>query len=172
MKQALILLISLFFMHTTFSAPIPNALEESKRFFEENKKKEGVVTLPTGVQYKVIQAGKGTTAGPHDFVTIHYKGTFLNGTEFDSSYKNKEPVTFDLDNIIPGLSEALQRMQPGAKWIIYIPPALAYGVKGVKDKIPPNTALVFEVELMSVLREPPMTDEDNVEQVTGQDKFY
>jgi FKBP-type peptidyl-prolyl cis-trans isomerase FklB len=124
-------------------------LAEGKAFLEENKKKEGVKTLPSGLQYKVLKEGTGKTPKATDEVTVNYKGTFINGTEFDSSYKRGKPATFQLDKVIRGWTEALQLMKEGSKWQLFIPPELAYGDRG-GGPIPPNTTLIFEVELISV----------------------
>ena len=124
-------------------------LAEGKAFLEENKKKEGVKTLPSGLQYKVLKEGTGKTPKATDEVTVNYKGTFINGTEFDSSYKRGKPATFQLDKVIRGWTEALQVMKEGSKWQLFIPPELAYGDRG-GGPIPPNTTLIFEVELISV----------------------
>ncbi len=123
--------------------------EEAKKFLEENKTKEGVVALPSGLQYKVIKEGSGPKPKETDSVTVHYKGTFLDGTTFDSSYERGEPVTFPLNRVIKGWTEALQLMPVGSKWILYIPPNLAYGKEG-NQRIPPNALLQFEVELLNI----------------------
>lgn len=125
-------------------------LVKSNKFFADNKKKSNVKTLSSGLQYTEITAGNGTSPKIGDTVTVNYRGTLLNGTEFDSSYSRKEPTTFPLENLIPGWLEALQMMKPGAKWKLYIPPQLAYGDKGAGRVIEPNSALIFEVELVSV----------------------
>jgi FKBP-type peptidyl-prolyl cis-trans isomerase len=127
--------------------------QEGEKFLEENKKKEGVVTLPSGLQYKVITEGKGKKPKATDTVTTHYRGTLLNGTEFDSSYKRNEPATFPLSGVIPGWTEALQLMSEGSKYELYIPSKLAYGERGAGREIPPNATLKFEVELISVKEE-------------------
>jgi len=124
-------------------------LMDGKAFLEQNQKKPDVITLPTGLQFKVIQEGAGDPPGPIDMVTVHYRGTLIDGTEFDSSYKRGEPSTFAINAIIPGWSEALQLMKPGAKWTLYIPPELAYGERGVGRTIGPNSVLIFDVELIS-----------------------
>lgn len=124
--------------------------KEGKAFLAENGKKPGVVTLPSGLQYKVIKAGAGASPKADDTVTTHYKGTLLNGTEFDSSYKRGEPATFPVSGVIKGWTEALQLMNPGAKWQLFIPSELAYGARGAGNDIGPDSALVFEVELISV----------------------
>lgn len=125
-------------------------LVKSNKFFADNKKKKDVKTLSSGLQYTEITAGNGTPPKIGDTVTVNYRGTLLNGTEFDSSYSRKEPTTFPLENLIPGWLEALQMMKPGSKWKLYVPPQLAYGDKGAGRIIEPNSALIFEVELVSV----------------------
>ena len=124
-------------------------LAEGKAFLEENKKKEGVKTLPSGLQYKILKEGSGKTPKATDEVTVNYKGTLINGTEFDSSYKRGKPATFPVDKIIRGWTEALQLMKEGSKWQLFIPPELGYGDRG-GGPIPPNSTLIFEVELISV----------------------
>lgn len=118
-------------------------------FLAANKSKEGVVTTASGLQYKVLTEGAGTPPKANDTVTVHYKGTLLDGTEFDSSYKRGQPATFGVGQVIKGWTEALQLMKPGAKWQLFIPPDLAYGPQG-RPGIPPNALLQFEVELISV----------------------
>lgn len=125
-------------------------LAKSKAFFAENKNKPNVTTLPSGLQYTVLTPGKGNSPKLGDSVTVNYRGTLLNGTEFDSSYKRNESTTFPLENLIPGWQEALLLMKPGAKWKVYVPPQLAYGDKGAGQAIEPNSALIFEIELVSV----------------------
>lgn len=125
-------------------------LEDNKKFLAENKKKAGVTELPSGLQYIVVQTGKGESPKEDSNVTVHYRGTFLNGEEFDSSARHgSEPVTFNLGKVIPGFREAISRMQPGAKWQIFIPSDLAYGPQGAPPTIGPNEALIFEIELVS-----------------------
>lgn len=119
-------------------------------FLAANGKKEGVVTLPSGLQYKVLAAGKGKSPGATDNVTVHYRGTLVDGTEFDSSYRRNAPATFGVDRVIAGWKEALPRMKEGAKWQLFVPSKLAYGEQGAGAKIPPDSALIFEVELLSV----------------------
>ncbi len=127
------------------------ALEAGRNFLAENKSKEGVVELPSGLQYEVLKAGEGASPEVDDTVTVHYRGTLLNGEEFDSSYSHGEqPVTFQLNGVIEGFREALTRMQPGAKWRIFIPSEMAYGARGAPPAIGPNEALIFEIELISV----------------------
>jgi len=123
--------------------------KEGEAFLAENKKKEGVKTLPNGLQYKVITEGAGKSPKAKDIVVAHYRGTRIDGTEFDSSYQRKEPATFKLDNVIKGWQEALILMKEGAKWQIFIPSDLAYGENGA-GPIEPNAVLVFDVELVKV----------------------
>ena len=107
-------------------------------------------TLPSGLQYKVIQPGTGKTPGGTDKVTVHYRGTLVDGSEFDSSHKRGKPASFQVGRVVKGWTEALQLMQEGAKWELFIPPELAYGERGAGARIPPNSTLIFEVELISV----------------------
>lgn len=123
---------------------------EGEAFLEENKKKEGVKTLPSGLQYKVITEGSGRSPKESDTVTVNYRGTFVDGTEFDSSYKRGEPATFPVKGVIPGWVEALPLMKEGAKWQLFIPSGLAYGETGAGNAIGPNATLIFEVELISI----------------------
>jgi FKBP-type peptidyl-prolyl cis-trans isomerase len=124
-------------------------LSEGKAFMEANKRKEGVITLPSGLEYKVLREGTGRTPRSIDQVTINYIGSFIDGTEFDNSYKRGTPLTIKVDQIIPGWKEALQSMKEGSKWQLFIPPELAYGDR-VVGPIPPNSTLVLEVELISI----------------------
>jgi len=125
---------------------------EEKAFLEENAQKDGVVVLPSGVQYKVIEEGEGPGPGPgpEDRVKVHYRGTFVDGKEFDSSYRRNRPAEFGLNQVIKGWSEALQLMKVGAKWEIYIPGKLAYGDQG-RPGIGPNKMLIFEVQLLEIM---------------------
>lgn len=125
-------------------------LEAGQAFLEANKKKAGVVALPSGLQYKVITAGKGKQPKSTDTVVAHYRGTLINGTEFDSSYQRNEPATFPVGGVIKGWQEALPLMKEGAKWQIFIPADLAYGPRGAGAAIGPNEALIFDIELLSV----------------------
>lgn len=118
-------------------------------FLAENGAREGVVTLPSGLQYEILTAAEGPTPEPTDQVTTHYRGTLLDGTQFDSSYDRGQPATFPLDGVITGWTEALQLMSPGAKWRLYIPPELAYGDRA-QGPIPANATLIFDVELISI----------------------
>jgi FKBP-type peptidyl-prolyl cis-trans isomerase FklB len=115
-----------------------------------NAKKEGVVSLPSGLQYKVIKEGTGKPPGPRDSVTVNYSGTSINGTEFDNSHKRNAPATFRVDSVIRGWSKALQLMKVGSKSKLYLPSELAYGERGAGGKIPPNSPLIFEVEVISI----------------------
>ena len=127
-------------------------IEAGKKFLEENKKREGVVTLPSGLQYEVITEGNvGRYAKATDQVQCHYEGTLIDGTLFDSSIKRGEPAVFGVNQVIPGWVEALQLMPEGSKWKLYIPSDLAYGARGAGEMIPPHSTLVFEVELLEVL---------------------
>ena len=126
------------------------ALKAGEAFLAENTGKEGVTTLPSGLQYKVITAGAGKSPQKSDKVTVNYRGTLIDGTEFDSSYSRNKPATFGVGKVIPGWTEALQLMKEGDKWKLVIPSKLAYGERGAGARIPPNSTLVFEVELISV----------------------
>ena len=117
-------------------------------FLTENGAREGVLTTPSGLQYEVLEAGAGASPGADDRVQVHYRGTLLDGTEFDSSYARGEPVVFGVGQVISGWTEALQLMQVGAKYKLFIPSDLAYGAGGAGDLIGPNAALIFEVELL------------------------
>jgi FKBP-type peptidyl-prolyl cis-trans isomerase FklB len=119
-------------------------------FLAQNARKQGVTTLPSGLQYKVIATGAGKSPQKSDKVTVNYRGTLIDGTEFDSSYSRNQPASFGVGQVIPGWTEALQLMKEGDKWEIYIPSKLGYGERGAGGKIPPNSALIFEVELISV----------------------
>ena len=127
-------------------------LDKSAKFLEENKTKEGVVSLESGLQYKILQKGEGESPSAEDTVTVNYTGTLIDGTMFDSSVERGKPVTFPVNRVIPGWTEALQLMKPGSIWILYIPPYLAYGDQGAGGVIGPNQALIFQVELISVTK--------------------
>lgn len=124
--------------------------KEGEAFLAANKTKDGVVTLPSGLQYKILQDGTGPKPTSSDTVSVNYRGTLLNGTEFDSSYKRGQPATFGVGQIIKGWTEALQLMPVGSKWQIFIPSDQAYGTRGAGRDIGPNSTLVFEVELLSI----------------------
>lgn len=125
-------------------------LKEGEAFLAANKTKEGVVTLPSGLQYKILKEGTGSKPTLNDTVICNYRGTFLNGKEFDSSYKRGQPSTFPVVGVIPGWTEALQLMPVGSKWQLFIPSKLAYGDAGHGRDIEPNATLIFEVELLSI----------------------
>jgi FKBP-type peptidyl-prolyl cis-trans isomerase FklB len=124
--------------------------QEGETFLAENAKKEGVITLPSGLQYKVIKAGTGKKPKLTDEVTTHYRGMLIDGTEFDSSYKRGEPTSFPVDGVIAGWTEALQLMPVGSKWQLFIPSNLAYGPRGAGNVIGPNAALIFDIELLAI----------------------
>jgi FKBP-type peptidyl-prolyl cis-trans isomerase FklB len=124
--------------------------KDGEAFLAENKKKDGVVTLPDGLQYKILKDGTGPTPKKTDKVKVNYKGSLINGTEFDSSYKRNEPAVFQVDRVIAGWTEALQLMKVGSKWDVYIPSNLAYGEHGNGFVIGPNQTLIFEIELLSI----------------------
>ena len=127
------------------------AIEQGKAFLEENKKRAGIITLPSGLQYEVINEGTGKKPQATDQVRCHYEGTLIDGTLFDSSIQRGEPAVFGVNQVIPGWVEALQLMSEGAKWKLYIPSELGYGARGAGEMIPPHSTLVFEVELLEVL---------------------
>jgi FKBP-type peptidyl-prolyl cis-trans isomerase FklB len=124
--------------------------KEGADFLAANKKKAGITTTASGLQYKVITAGKGPKPAATSIVKAHYRGTLLDGTEFDSSYKRNEPAEFEVSQLIKGWTEALQLMPVGSKWQLFIPSDLAYGERGAGGTIPPNSALIFELELLSI----------------------
>lgn len=123
---------------------------EGQEFLASNKNKEGVHTLPSGLQYEILREGEGKTPGRNDKVTTHYKGTLIDGTVFDSSYERGQPATFPVSGVIAGWTQALMLMKEGAKWRLYVPSDLAYGAQGAGSDIGPNTTLIFDVELLEV----------------------
>jgi len=127
-------------------------LEKSKAFMLENAKKDGVQTLKSGLQYSVITKGNGKSPSLTSEVKVHYVGNLISGKEFDSSLRRNEPAEFPVNGVIPGWTEALQRMVVGDKWKLFIPPELAYGAKGSQGAIGPNEALIFEVELLEIVK--------------------
>ena len=141
-------------MMATHAEKMKAAGEKNKKdgevFLAENKKKEGVVTLPSGLQYKVLTMGNGKKPRATDKVTLNYRGVLIDGTEFDNSYKRGEPAVFPVNGIIKGLSEALQLMPVGSKWQIVIPADIAYGEQGAGAQIAPNAVLIFEIELLGI----------------------
>lgn len=126
-------------------------LAKSEKFLEENKTKEGVQTTDSGLQYKVVKEGDGKKPKDSDVVEVHYKGTLIDGKEFDSSYARNAPAQFPVKAVIPGWTEALKMMKVGSKYELYIPPGLAYGDQG-NPQIPGNSALIFEVELLKIVK--------------------
>jgi len=131
-----------------------NNMKAGAAFLAENKNNEGVVTLPSGLQYKILKAGDGKKPTVDDTVVCHYKGTLIAGTEFDSSYRRNRPATFAVNGVIKGWTEALQLMPVGSRWQLFIPPELAYGERGTGSSIGPNATLIFEVELISIQDKP------------------
>jgi len=126
-------------------------LAEGNSFLEKNKKNKGVIELPSGLQYKIIKKGTGKTPTANSKVKTHYRGTLIDGTEFDSSYKRNAPAEFAVKGVIKGWTEALQLMKEGAKWELYIPANLAYGQRG-RPSIPANSTLIFEIELLEIVK--------------------
>lgn len=127
---------------------------QGEAFLAENGQKEGVVTLPSGLQYKVIKEGEGRMPTAKDTVKVHYRGTLIDGTEFDSSYGRGQPANFGVGGVIKGWTESLQLMKEGAKWQLFIPSELAYGSRGTGSKIGPNSTLIFDVELLEISTPP------------------
>ena len=124
--------------------------EAGETFLAENAKNEGVVQTDSGLQYKIIEAGEGVSPGAEDTVVVHYRGTLVDGTEFDSSYKRNTPATFPVNGVIPGWQEGIQLMKVGSKYNFFIPSELAYGAKGAGGAIGPHETLIFEVELQEI----------------------
>jgi FKBP-type peptidyl-prolyl cis-trans isomerase FklB len=141
-------------MRAKQEADIQKAGEINKKagddFLAQNKAKEGVVALPDGLQYKILKEGTGPKPSATDSVVCNYRGTLLDGTEFDSSYKRGQPATFPVSGVIKGWTEAVQLMPVGSKWQLFIPAELAYGARGAGQEIGPNATLIFEVELLSI----------------------
>jgi FKBP-type peptidyl-prolyl cis-trans isomerase FkpA len=122
-------------------------------FLEENKQKPGIITTGSGLQYEVIIPGDGPKPTGQDVVRVHYRGTLTNGNEFDSSYSRGQPIEFPLNGVIPGWTEGLQLMSTGSKYRLFIPSELGYGSQGAGQQIPPNSTLIFEVELLDIIRD-------------------
>ena len=135
---------------TTMQSSETQNKQTGETFLTTNKTKPGVVTLPSGLQYKILVAGNGPKPTETDVVTVHYAGTLINGTEFDSSYKRGQPASFPVNAVIPGWVEALQLMKVGSTWELYIPASLAYGTAGAPPSIGPNETLIFKVNLISI----------------------
>jgi FKBP-type peptidyl-prolyl cis-trans isomerase FklB len=125
-------------------------LKAGNAFLDKNKKKKGVIALPSGLQYRILKKGNGGKPKPTDTVSVHYRGTLINGEEFDSSYKRGEPATFRANGVIKGWQEALQLMPTGSKWQIFVPAELGYGSHGAGASIGPNATLIFEIELLEI----------------------
>jgi FKBP-type peptidyl-prolyl cis-trans isomerase FklB len=142
--------------------------KEGEAFLAANKSKEGVKTLPDGMQYKVLTEGTGPKPTATDTVVCNYRGTLIDGTEFDSSYKRGEPATFPVSGVIKGWTEALQLMPVGSKWLLFIPSALAYGERGAGAEIGPDSTLIFEVELISIKPKAEATEKDKTEEKKDQ----
>ncbi len=144
-------MIQKFFEKVSTKEAAKNA-EEGKTFLEQNKAKEGVITTASGLQYEILKAGEGPKPTADQTVKCHYHGTLIDGKVFDSSVDRGEPATFNVSQVIPGWTEALQLMPVGSKWKLYIPGELAYGERGAGKDIGPNTTLIFEVELLEIVK--------------------
>jgi FKBP-type peptidyl-prolyl cis-trans isomerase FklB len=129
-------------------------LAKGEKYREENAKNEGVTVLESGLQYEVLSPGDGPSPKAEDRVEVHYKGTLIDGSTFDSSYTRGQPTQFNLNGVVPGFKEAITKMQPGAKWRVVMPPELAYGEKGAGKKIGPNETLIFEIEYLGLAAAP------------------
>lgn len=140
------------FQQEEMSREARNNLSDSNTYLLRNAQEEGVIELPSGLQYEVIKEGTGATPTLNDSVKVHYHGTFANTVVFDSSVERGEPVVFKVSEVIRGWTEALQLMKESAKWKLFIPPDLAYGVEGIPGVIPPNKLLIFEVELLEIIK--------------------
>lgn len=163
MKRILIVLAALALAACSRGGPaadpaqLAKAAAEAKAFMETNAKAEGVQTLPSGVQYRIVRSGPATglKPGPNDEVKVHYEGKLVDGKIFDSSYERGQPAAMPLPALIPAWKEALQLMRPGDEWTLYVPPAMGYGEEGAGGgEIPPNSVLIFRIELIDVLPAP------------------
>ena len=141
-----LLAVSVVMLLTT----VPVLAETGADFLAQNAKKQGITVTDSGLQYEVIQSGEGLSPSRTDRVTVHYRGTLVDGREFDSSYKRGKPATFPLNRVITGWTEGLQLMKEGDKWRLFIPSNLGYGSRGAGDLIGPNETLIFEVELLKI----------------------
>lgn len=135
--------------NTELQALAEQNLAKGEAFLAENALKEGIVTLPSGLQYRIIEQGEGPNPNTDDVIIAHYRGELIDGTEFDSSYNRGVPIQFALANVIPGWQEVIQLMQPGAKWQVFIPSDLAYGLQGAGNMIGPNETLIFEIHFIT-----------------------
>lgn len=157
-KDTLRTIMNKYFMDMRMKAYEKN-LEEGRKFLEENKKREGVITTESGLQYEIITEGTGKSPSATSIVRTHYRGTLLDGTVFDSSYEKGEPIEFPLNGVIKGWTEGLQYMKEGGKYKLYLPTELAYGMNvRPGGKIQPNMALIFEIELIEVKEQPEATN--------------
>lgn len=160
MKKSVLLYIFNFFLGSAMFVPVACSSggrdsyeaykKEGQEFLKNNAAKEGVITLPSGLQYSILKEGYGPKPTLTENVTAHYHGTLIDGTVFDSSVERGEPLTFDVNQVVKGWQEALQLMPMGAKWKIFVPAELAYGTRGAGAKIKPNSVLIFEIELLSI----------------------
>ncbi len=137
-------------MQEEFLNPADKNAHDGKLFLEKNSEEAGVIVTKSGLQYKIEKRGEGDTPGPRDKVTVHYEGSLLNGEIFDSSYKRGESISFGVNQVIQGWQEALQLMNVGSTWMLYIPSDLAYGPRGSFGAIGPNETLIFKVELLGI----------------------
>ena len=135
--------------NTELQALAEQNLAKGQAFLTENAQQEGVVTLPSGLQYRVLEQGEGPNPTKDDVIIAHYRGELIDGTEFDSSYNRGIPIQFALANVIPGWQEVIQLMQPGAKWQVFIPSELGYGLQGAGSMIGPNETLIFEIHFIT-----------------------
>lgn len=156
------------FLSTINQKKFSGNIAEGKKFLEENKSKPGVIALPSGLQYLVLQAGTGAKPLATDEVTVHYKGTLLTGKQFDSSYDRGEPISFPLSQVIPGWTEGVQQMPVGSKFRFFIPYQLGYGEKGAGQDIPPFSVLIFEVELIKIGKKEVEIEKKEVEDKKGE----
>ena len=136
-----------------FAEAAERNVTEGQEYLAQNGQRDGVITTESGLQFKVLKAGDGQSPAAEDMVTVHYKGSFIDGKEFDSSFSRGKPATFETDGVIKGWTEALQLMKENAKWQLFVPPDLAYGRTGLEGSIPPNKVLVFEIELISIQKQ-------------------